>query len=130
MNIHDIRNCYGCGLCAVVCGRKIIDVRLNGDGFYEPVVTDASKCTDCGLCIDVCAFSHKELAVENKPVASYGAWSNDYKVRRKCSSGGVGFELGRYLLNEGYKVCGVRYDAEKGRAEHYIATTIDFWVQS
>ena len=130
MNIHDIHNCYGCGLCAVVCGRKIIDVRLNGDGFYEPVVTDASKCTDCGLCIDVCAFSHKELAVEYKPVASYGAWSNDYKVRRKCSSGGVGFELGRYLLSEGYKVCGVRYDAEKGRAEHYIATTIEELVQS
>lgn len=34
-------------------------------------------------------------------------------MRRKCSSGGAGFEIGKCLLGQGYKVCGVRYDAEK-----------------
>lgn len=130
MNISLIHDCYGCGLCAVVCGRKIIDLKLNGNGFYEPTITDTERCADCGLCVEVCSFSQEKLAVENKPMASYGAWSNNHQVRRKCSSGGVGFELGRYLIGEGYKVCGVRYNAEKGIAEHYIATTVEELVQS
>jgi len=130
MNIQNIHDCFGCGVCAVACGRKIIEIRLNRDGFYEPVITDAERCTDCGLCVEVCAFSHDELSAQTKPVASYGAWSNDHQVRRKCSSGGVGFELGRHLLGKGYKVCGVRYDAKKGRAEHYIAATVEELVQS
>ena len=130
MNILNIHNCFGCGVCAVACGRKIIDIRLNNDGFYEPVITNAERCSDCGLCVEVCSFSHKELAVQNEPVVSYGAWSNDHRVRRKCSSGGVGFELGRYLMCLGYKVCAVLYDAEIGRAEHYIATTLEELVQS
>lgn len=49
---------------------------------------------------------------------------------KKCSSGGAGFEIGKYLLGEGYKVCGVRYDAEKNRAEHYIATTVEELIPS
>lgn len=130
MNISNIHDCYGCGVCATVCGRKIIDIVLNADGFYEPKITDISRCTDCGLCVEVCSYSHDDLALTDACVKSYGAWSNDDAVRRKCSSGGVGFELGRYLIGQGYKVCGVKYDAEKGRAEHYIATTIEELVPS
>lgn len=130
MNISHIHNCYGCGVCATVCGRKIIDIVLNADGFYEPLVTDSDQCTDCGLCMTVCSFSHDDLALKAPVVKSYGAWSNDHTVRRKCSSGGVGFELGRYLIGQGYKVCGVRYNVEKQRAEHYIASTIEQLVQS
>ena len=51
-------------------------------------------------------------------------------VRRKCSSGGAGFEIGKYLLGQGYKVCGVRFDADKNRAEHYIATTVEELIPS
>lgn len=122
MNISNIHDCYGCGVCAVVCSQKIIEISLNSDGFYEPNITDASKCTNCGLCVDVCAYSHDELSVNNSPLKSYAAWSKEPAVRRKCSSGGVGFEIGRYLINQGYKVCGVRYNVETNRAEHYIAT--------
>lgn len=130
MNISNIHDCYGCGVCAVVCGQKIIEISLNSDGFYEPHITDASKCTNCGLCIDVCAYSHEELSVDNKPLKSYAAWSKEPAVRRKCSSGGVGFEIGRYLINQGYKVCGVRYNVETNRAEHYIATNVEELIPS
>lgn len=130
MNISNIHDCYGCGVCAVVCSQKIIEISLNSDGFYEPHITDASKCTNCGLCVDVCAYSHDELSVNNSPLKSYAAWSKEPAVRRKCSSGGVGFEIGRYLINQGYKVCGVRYNVETNRAEHYIATNVEELIPS
>ena len=130
MNINHIHNCYGCGICATVCGKKIIQIRLNKDGFYEPYIDELDKCTDCGLCMDVCSYTQEGLSLKESSIHSYAAWSKDEAVRRKCSSGGVGFELGRTLINQGYKVCGVRYNAEKNQAEHYIATTIEELVQS
>lgn len=130
MNISNTKDCFGCGVCTTVCARRVIDIRLNADGFYEPQITDAAKCTDCGLCTDVCSYSHEGLALADLNIKSYAAWSNDTQVRRKCSSGGVGFEVGRTLIGKGYKVCGVRYNPDTNRAEHYIATTVEELIPS
>ncbi len=129
-NISNIKDCYGCGVCATICPKKIISISLNEEGFYQPSINEMDKCVNCGLCLDVCAFHHQELAPKEERIHSYAAWSNDPAVRRKCSSGGVGFELGRTLINEGYKVCGVKYNTDQQRAEHYIATTVEELIQS
>lgn len=129
-NISKIHDCYGCGVCATACGRKIIEIGLNAEGFYEPHITDPNKCTNCGICTEVCAYLHGELALKETKIYPYAAWSKDHLVRRKCSSGGAGFEIGKYLLGQGYKVCGVRYNADKNRAEHYIATNVNELIPS
>ncbi|OUP20666.1 4Fe-4S ferredoxin [Parabacteroides distasonis] len=129
-NINEIKDCYGCGVCAMVCGKKIIGIGLNKEGFYEPRVVDPDRCVGCGLCLDVCSFLQEEPSLRRTEIHSYAAWSKDTVIRRKCSSGGVGFELGRTLIEEDYKVCGVRYDAERARAEHYIATTVKELIPS
>ena len=129
-NISEIKDCYGCGVCAMVCGKKIIGIGLNKEGFYEPRVVDPDRCVGCGLCLDVCSFLQEEPSLRRTEIYSYAAWSKDEAVRRKCSSGGVGFEVGRTLIGKGYKVCGVRYDAERARAEHYIATTVEELIPS
>lgn len=130
-NIFSIHNCFGCGVCAASCGKKIIAIELNRDGFYEPRITDESQCTHCGICTDICAFSHLELAnADAVPVKSWAAWSNDEQVRRKCSSGGMGFEIGKQLIEQGYMAVGCRYDVSQQRAEHYIATTVEEFIAS
>lgn len=124
-NIGFINDCYGCGVCATVCGRKIIEIGLNKDGFYEPHITDESKCTNCGICSETCAYIYENLSLKNTEIHSYAAWSKDKIVRAKCSSGGVGFEVGKYLLSQGFKACVVKYNASQNRAEHYIASTVE-----
>ena len=37
----------------------------------------------------------------------------DENIRYQCSSGGVSFEIGKYLINQGYQAIGVRYNTEK-----------------
>ncbi len=124
-NIHNIKDCYGCGVCATVCAKKIIEIKLNKNGFYEPRITDPDKCTNCGLCVNVCAFSHKETALDKQDIqiSSWAAWSNDERVQRKCSSGGIGYEIAKQLIEKDHKLCGCRYNPKNNRAEHYIATT-------
>lgn len=125
MNISSIKDCYGCGVCAAACSMNIIEISLNSEGFYEPHIRDTAKCTDCSLCMDVCSYSKNDLALKNAEIKSYAGWSRDDLVRRQCSSGGIGFELERALIEQGYKVCGVRYNPDMNCAEHYIATTVE-----
>lgn len=131
-NILNNHYCYGCGVCSASCPKNLISIQLNEDGFYKPTINEIDKCTECGFCLDVCAFYHKEvtLKVEKKCIKSWAAWSNDENVRRKCSSGGIGFEIGRQLIQSGYNAVGCRYDIKKQRAEHYISTTVEEFVQS
>lgn len=129
-NISYIHSCYGCAVCAIACPKKIIDIHLNSNGFYEPYITDESKCVNCGLCLDVCSYTHTETALKEKPKVSYGAWSREVSVRRVSASGGVGFEIGRYLIGQGYKAIGVKYSLENRRAEHYVAETVEDFIFS
>lgn len=126
MNISNLNtdNCFGCGVCAAACPKDIISIRLNREGFYIPYIANIDACIDCGICVSVCSFANEGLAVESaEPLHSYAAWSKDPDTRQQCSSGGIGFEIGRTLIADGYKVCGVRYNAEKGIAEHYISSS-------
>lgn len=129
-NVAGIKNCYGCGVCSLACSKNIIDLKLSKDGFYIPYIKDEAKCVGCGLCIDVCSFNDLGSVIQETPLCSYAAWSNEFAIQRKCSSGGVSFEVGRYLLKEGYKVFGVRYNVDTSRAEHYIASSPEELIHS
>lgn len=121
-NIFHIKDCYGCGVCAIICPKKIIGIELNKNGFYQPVMINGNRCTNCGLCLTVCAYSHNELVpAQTGEIVGYAAWSNNDDIRYNCSSGGIAFELGRSMLKHGYKACGVKYDVVQNRAEHFIA---------
>lgn len=122
MNVSHIKNCYGCGVCATICPHKFIQIRLDKDGFYQPIISEPVKCNKCGLCVFVCSYLDNVISLkQSEKVEGYAAWSNNEVIRYNSSSGGVGFELGRLLLSKGYKACGVRYNVKKQRAEHFIA---------
>lgn len=129
-NVSIIHNCYGCGVCSASCPKGIISICLNRDGFYEPKIEILDKCIKCGICLDVCAFKQNSIALEKESIHSWAAWSNNAAVRSKCSSGGIGFEIGKQLIEKGYKAVGCRYDIKEQRAEHFIATTVEEFVQS
>ncbi len=129
-NISKLKDCYGCGVCVKACPVKIISLKENKDGFYAPVIENQDKCVECGLCLKVCAYNHYEVAGDASDVKAFAAWSKDPLVRQWCSSGGVGFEVGRKLINEGFEAVGVRFDPKKNRAEHYVAATVEDFMPS
>lgn len=130
MNKVNFSYCFGCGVCAVSCPRDAIRIISNEDGFLSPSV--GPSCVECGLCLKVCAFTHEECAEPNDSITpiSLAAWSVESRTRNLCTSGGVAFEMGRYLLQKGYRVVACRYNPYQKYAEHYIADTEESLVES
>lgn len=131
MNILDrtaLRECTSCGACGAVCPKSAISIGLNNEGFYRPLV-DTEKCIECGLCVKVCYKFDEQLIVSTdedlKRKKLYSAWSNDAKLLKQTTSGGIGDLLARQLIEDGYKVVGVVYNEDMIRAEHRIASTLD-----
>lgn len=82
-NITQFSDCYGCGMCAIVCPKQIISIQQNINGFYEPVINNDNECIHCGQCLKVCSYADEQLAQNNDVLASYAAWSKDPVIRKK-----------------------------------------------
>lgn len=123
-NVSCVNNCFGCGVCSTICPKSVINIELNKNGFYTPKVNDEG-CIECGLCLKTCSFLNEGLALDATEEHAYAAWSNDAAIRDNSSSGGIGYEIGRQLIEKGYNACGVRYDVYKARAEHFVTSLAD-----
>ena len=129
MNITDksaIRDCTSCQMCAAVCPRDAITIRLNEDGFYRPYL-DANKCVDCGLCVKVCYKFDSDVKVttadEENRITVKSAQYRQNELLEKVTSGGVADALAKELVKQGYTCIGVTYNDERHRAEHIVAHT-------
>lgn len=127
-SVKHISGCYGCGVCAVACPKNVITMNYDVNGFLKPFVSQG--CIDCGVCLKVCAFVHKDLSQKVGLPKCYAAWSRNETVRYNSSSGGVAMECGRAFISSGGKVCGVRYDVQMARAEHYLSLNSEQLHQS
>ena len=123
-----INECTSCQMCAAVCSRNAIDIRLNEDGFYRPYVDD-SKCTDCGLCTRVCYKYDDNVTVTSTEdidtIDVHSAQHFSEELLKKVTSGGVADDLAKELVNLGYVCIGVTYNEKQHRAEHVVAKTMD-----
>lgn len=129
MNITDksaLRECTSCQMCAAVCAKNAIEIRLNKDGFYRPYL-DENKCVDCGLCTKVCYKFDNDVKVTSvEDINKIDVHSAQYKsdaILEKVTSGGVADALAKELIIQGYECIGVTYNDGKHRAEHVVART-------
>lgn len=129
MNIicsSGIHECTSCQVCAAVCSRDAISIRLNDDGFYRPYV-DEGRCSDCGLCTKVCYKFDRDISMTDAEglgkVKVYSAQHKSDELLEKVTSGGVADALAKELIKQGYTCIGVTYNDTEHRAEHAVATT-------
>jgi len=130
LNFDQIHSCYGCGLCAVVCPENIISIDLSAEGFYVPAILNEDKCTHCDLCEKVCSYLDGDLSQHPLAIQGYVVYSKNTQTKKTCSSGGVGFEIAKLLIEKGYKACGVKYSNTENRAEHFVADTVEDFEKS
>lgn len=128
-SIYGVNKCYGCGICSSVCPRHIIEMNLDKNGFYLPVINNIDDCINCGLCRSVCAYLSDDFTKE-MVINAYSTYSLDTNIRRIASSGGTGFELAKYFKSNGYKVFSVHYNNALKRAEHVQISSDSDLLQS
>lgn len=102
--------CCGCGSCEQVCPKQAISMRKNSYGFDYPVI-DTDKCIDCGLCVKKCQCIADNNIIDTKEEPQvYMSYINDGKALKKSSSGGIAYELGKYILEQNGVVFGAVYN--------------------
>lgn len=119
-----LRSCTGCGVCASVCGKNAITIRLDDEGFYKPVV-DEDKCVECNLCKKSCYKYDENLIQSDAHEVCYAAVNKDDEQLRASSSGGISRVLMEECINRGYKVMGCAYDTKENIAKSVVASSID-----
>ncbi len=89
--------CCGCEACVQICPKHCISLTLDGEGFYYPLI-DTIDCIECELCEKVCPSLH--TLVLQTELTSYAAINQSDKIRFNSSSGGVFYELARYIIEQ------------------------------
>ena len=117
----DKADCCGCGACAACCGRGVISMEADGEGFLYPRVTAPSRCVGCGRCDAVCPVQHAD-EIHSQFTAAYAGWCTDGSAVRSAS-GGAAYALAKLVLSMGGVVYGVRYTDDCRAAVYTRAET-------
>ena len=123
MVYKDVTQCVGCGMCAVVCPVKCLDIKLNEKGFYVPYLNPNIECINCKKCVSICPQFMECKEVEPKKI--FSVVSKDDEVLKTSSSGGICYELGKKAIELNREVCGCVYDYKNNIAVHRIINNIE-----
>lgn len=121
---NEINHCTSCQLCSAVCPVGAIKIKVNGEGFYQPIISN-EKCINCGKCISVCYKYDTSIIMNDKYKKVYAAKSKDKNLLLNSTSGGIATHLAEELILNGYKIIGVEYDYKNNRARNIIIENID-----
>lgn len=122
IQIKDKKDCCGCSACVSVCPQNCISLIADAEQFLYPEV-DLSKCVNCGLCVNVCpTYSSKEFDLNS--AVSYAAINKNENIREGSSSGGVLYEIAKYIIENGGVVYGAAF-TENWKVKHIRIDSVE-----
>lgn len=114
INIENDKDCCGCRACENICPQDAITMEKNQEGFYYPKV-NYEKCVDCGLCSKVCPMANKIDKNKEKYLDQpkcYAVTTKNEDVLNKSTSGGMFYEIAKYILDNNGIVYGSTMDED------------------
>lgn len=108
-SICESGQCTGCSACIDSCGRNAISLVDTYDTINAYI--DETKCVRCNRCIGVCPVINP--VIKNEGIQWWQGWSNDERLRRSSSSGGIASSLSQYFIDDGGYVASCCYEGNK-----------------
>lgn len=120
---YEKNKCNGCKMCKDLCPHDAISYKIDEYGFWYPTV-NYEKCVSCTLCVKRCPNLNK-IQCRTRTPDVYAAWSKDDKIRLDSTSGGIFYELAKYVLDTGGYVVGCVYDENFKGAHHVLIDSLE-----
>ncbi len=116
------KNCFGCGVCACICPRALLSIRLNKNGFFAPSATNEPQCAHCNLCLSICPCTNAVPAAPAGKIEpeAWSAESRREQLLRKSAAGGIARELAEEWMDRGRSVCEAVFNAQENCLEHIV----------
>lgn len=102
-NLASYSSCTGCGICAAVCSKGCISMKVGHMGHLFPMINQKA-CVECHLCERICPALHPLPLLPIQ--AAYASWSKDVEEYRTSTSGGIAAELSKLFIRTGGVVYG------------------------
>ena len=106
---NDKKNCTACGACSAICPVQAITMLKDEKGFLYPQINE-DKCINCGNCVNVCPMKDNTIESDDFCKRAYAVKTKDIEVRKNSTSGGVFWELSKYILQKKGIVYGACFD--------------------
>ena len=113
--------CCGCRACEQSCHKHAIAFKEDEEGFLQPLV-EHDKCVNCGKCLKACPIHSVNVYHEGQK--GYAAKTQSEVDLKESSSGGLFFELAKFVFDQKGVVCGCGID-ELLMPRHVIATSLE-----
>lgn len=123
LKFNNKKDCCGCEACVNICPKRCIKMLADEEGFLYPQI-DQTNCIDCHLCEKTCPMIVADDSEDKHTVKCYAAINTNHEILHQSSSGGVFFNLAKYIIEkkQGYVVGAVIDDY--GIIRHQIANTL------
>lgn len=99
INILSKQDCCGCESCIQICPKQCISLNEDKEGFRYPNI-NLMNCIQCNLCEKVCPGIQQKVPQDKSNLISYAAINKSDSVRFSSSSGGVFYELAKYIIEK------------------------------
>lgn len=121
MKICDENRCSGCCTCFNACPKNCITMKENEYGVIVPKI-DEEKCIKCNICKNICPENNNSNF--NTPIEVYASWSKDDEIRKRSSSGGIAYEMYKYIIANGGIAIGTAFD-EQMNLKHMVGKSLE-----
>jgi len=119
--ICDYNKCTGCSACLNSCPKKCITMRENEYGVLVPYINQ-KECINCNICTRMCPENNE--ADFKLPKKIYASWSLDEATRKSSASGGIAYEMYKYVITNNGIAVGTQFD-ESFNLVHKIVDNIN-----
>lgn len=103
-------DCCGCSACAQACPNSCINMILDEEGFWYPII-DKKKCINCKKCENVCPTKKNSINSNERKGAVYISYALDDGIRLQSSSGGMFRLIAEEAIKNSMIVYGAAFDS-------------------